>query len=119
MGFFSRLFKSPMAKALATAGAAAVSPELVPVIAPVIQMAVDGAVTAEKNFGAGKGVSKLRFALELAGSLTPRILEQIESSTGRKVENRLLLLEGMRDVVNGVVKVLNSFGLLAPKAEAK
>lgn len=119
MSFLSKLFKSPIVKSLGMAGASVVFPELVPVLAPVFQMAIDGAVTAEKNFGGGQGVSKFKFALDLAAVLTPRILGEIERKTGRKLADRLLFDDGIRDLVNGVVKVLNSFGLLAEKAEAE
>lgn len=83
-----------------------------PALGPVIVMLLNAILTAEARRGPGHGDEKKEDVLTTASSATPLIVQSVSSSTGQPLMDEDLLREGIDKIVDGLVDVLNAFGVL-------
>lgn len=83
-----------------------------PVFGALLTTVINSVLKTEAKMGAGNGAAKLDAALDLTDTAVPAIVALIETSTGKELVDNELFANGMTDVHNGVVKILNAFRVL-------
>lgn len=87
-----------------------------PPIGRLVGAALSSVVQSEAIHGPGNGDKKRETALLGMQVALPVILTLIEEQTGRKLADEALMGEGVEQVQEGVVKMLNAFQVLPKKA---
>jgi hypothetical protein len=84
-----------------------------PGLGTLVSTVLNSILASEGKLGAGAaGPDKLQYALELVQSAVPGIVQLIEVQTGKRLTDQNMFAEGVRDLTNALVKLLNSFGLM-------
>jgi hypothetical protein len=81
----------------------------------IVQAGLSAILNAEALFGSGDGQKKMDAALTTMQVAAPGLIKLIEVQTGKQLANEELFAEGIRELTEGLVKILNSFSLLLPK----
>jgi len=91
---------------------------------PVLKLLVPGSVgvaidvigtaiiRAENQLGSGSGAQKAQAAAAVVAAAAPRIVEQIELSTGRELADEDMLAHGLGQLQQGTFSVLKAFRLI-------
>ena len=81
-----------------------------PLLVSLIRVAFRSIVNAEVAFGPGKGEDKLQHALESMDVALPAIVDVVEQRSGRDIDEKQLA-EGIRDLIQALVKIAHSTGI--------
>ena len=107
-------------KTVLSIGAATV-PTILNVVAPgmgtLVGTILTSVLTIEAKMGAGQGNAKAAAAAELLSVSAPAIVQLIELQTGKQLADEDLFAQGVSQMQEGAVKVLNAFRIL-PKPSA-
>ena len=108
-------FKSFFRKGLAVTEEAAPAFGPLGILASVTAKAI---FKAEEKFGAGKGKEKQEEVKEEQAVVAPTSVEMVEDS-GHKLQDPVKLAKGLEQLNDGMVAILNAFGMLGGRKDDK
>lgn len=104
----SRIFRSPVVQTLAPLALGAFAPQFL----PLLNLSLRAILTAEDKFGEKTGPQKAEYVADQIFIAAPLVVTAIENATGKELADEALFSEGMKDLNNALVKILNAFRLL-------
>ena len=95
---------------------AATVPSILNTLSPgwgcLVSTILSAVLNAEAAIGSGKGEQKSVVALNAVQAAIPALVALMEKTTGHNLRDEDLFAEGIGEMQEGVVKVLNSFAVL-------